>query len=70
MEQVENTDKNANKWDTIKIRHSTHIELLAYQSVLQIQEGRKVSLDEVIRVLGSYAPALNLKVKEVKKKNW
>ena len=56
-------------WDTIKVRHKTRKALLLYQSVLQIEYNRKVSIDEVIQMLGSYAPTLNLKIEEVKKKN-
>ena len=66
MSRAKDDAQDPNTWVSLKIRLSTQKELLQYQSILQLQFARKFSIDDVIKILGTYAPAFDWVIEQAK----
>ena len=58
-------DGKAEGWRNIKVREGTYQRLIGYESFFQLKEGKKLSLDQTVDILMSFAPKYKLTATEL-----
>ena len=60
-----NGNGKAEGWRNVKVREGTYQRLIDYESFFQLKEGKKLSINETVEILMSFAPKYRLMAEKI-----